>query len=209
MTFLKYIVFTVLGLAILAIGSVYVLSIQREISIKTINIEVAENLVIPVEEMDSQRKYYGGHGAGWGGGDIKNSLKFKYANMIFFNETPYIPVVLKMYQKQFYVVYYDRETYLRETTFRFYKSTQAGDFKEIEPTEFPKHLAIQNRWFKGYDSDPNDLVGLVPKKIKGTMTSKIWYMIEGKENKFTHNTPVHLDFIKQYKEKYITNRQED
>ncbi len=203
MTFLKYIGFTILGLVILAIGSVYVFSIQREISIKTINIEVAENLVIPIEEMDSQRKYYGGHGAGWGGGDIKNHIKFSYNDINYLHETPFILEFIKFYKNSFYLIYYDRETYTRKTTYRFYKSQKNGDFKEIEPTKFPKHLAIQNRFWSD-NFTPEDLIGLDPEKLLGTPTAAVWYMIEGEPK-----TPdLYIDFIKQYKEKYITNRTE-
>jgi len=198
----------ILGLILFAIGYIYYLSVQRDTKIWTEDINVTKNLTIPIEFKSSQRKYYGGHAFGWGGGDVKNHIKFQYHNIAYLNETPFIPVVVKFYEDTFYLIYFDRETHLRKITFRFYKSTSKGTFKEINASDFPKHLAIQNRWFKGYNSDPNDLIGLDPKKITGTMTSKIWYMIEGEQKLFEHHSPATIDFVKNYIEKYITNQKE-
>ena len=159
--------------------------------------------------MHSQKKYYGGHAFGWGGGDVKNFIKYIYNDIEYIHEVPYILIVIKLYKDNFYLIYFDRETHLRKITYRFYKSTNKGVFKEIIATEFPKDLAVQNRWFSSHESSSNkkeNLIGLNPQKMRGTMTVDIWYMIEGKESLFTHNTRVPIEFIEKYKEENFTNR---
>ena len=211
MKFFKYLGIIILGLVFLSATIIYFLKIQRDSKTWVENIEVAKNTSIPIELTYSQRKVYGGHGLGWGGGAYKNSIKFNYNGVNYFHETPYIPVVLKMYQKQFYVVYYDRETYTPLTTYRFYKSIDKRHFKEVEPINFPKHVAIQNRWFKGGNTREG-LVGLIPENLQGTTTARIWLVLDGKQKMFDGPNPPNvvnpLKFIKQYKEKYITNREE-
>ena len=204
MKFLKYFGFTILGLIILITGYVYYLSVQRDTSTWIENTQVSEKVKIPIEFMTSQKKYYGGHAAGWGGGDYKNHLKFKYNDIEHIHKTPYIPLVIKFYKDDFYLIYYDRETHLRKTTFRFYKSIKKGVFEEIKAAKFPKHLAVQNRWFGSYGCKKEDLVDLNPQKMRGTLTVEIWYMIEG-ESLFA-DVKVPIEFIEKYKEENFTNR---
>ena len=199
---LKYIGLTMVGLIILITGYVYYLSLQRDTSTWIENTQVSENVKIPIEFMTSQKKYYGGHAFGWGGGDVKGHIKFMYKGIEYINSTSYIPVVTKFYEDSFYLIYYDRETHLRKTTFRFYKSTKNGIFEEIKAVDFPKHLAVQNRWFSSHESSYNKkeyLIGLNPQKMLSSMTVKIWYMIEGKLSLFNGNERIPIEFIEKYK----------
>jgi len=170
---------------------------------------VKKNVVIPIELMHSSKKYYGGHGFGYGGGDIKNHVKFNYSDIEYLHEIPYILVVVKLYKGDFYLVYYDRVTDIHNTTYKFYKSTEKGDFKEIEASKFPKHLAIQNRFWDNdvleNSRDLKRLKGLNPEKILGSTTAKIWYTMDDKPKTFDSM----IEFIKDYKEKYITNKKEE
>ncbi len=209
MTLLKCIGFIFLGLISLVIGVVYLLSIQRDCSTWVEHIQIAKNITVDVELTYSQRKVYGGHGLGWGGGDYKNSIKFNYNGVSYFHETPYIPIVIRLYEDAVYIIYHDRETYPGKITYKFYRSTTKGEFKEIMPSKFPKHIAIQNRWFTEVDNAER-LIGLDPDKMTKARTTRIWYMIEGMQSIFIpQKNPVSIDFVKQYKEKYITNKQED
>ncbi len=196
-------IYAILGLLVLIVGSIYILSVQRDTKKSTENIEVAKNTVIQMERIHSQKKYYGGHAFGWGGGDVKNSIEFDYDKINYLHKTPFIPIVIKLYKENFYLVYYDRETDFDNITYRFYKSTKKGDFKEINPSEFPKHIAIQNRFWSSTNK-PEDLIGLIPEKLVNTTTTYLWYLIEGKPEKYNWDT--RIEFIKEYKEKYITNR---
>ncbi len=200
--------YTILSLITLIVGFIYILKIQRDtdswIENVVINKEVGD---IPVERMYSQRKYYGGHGAGWGGGNVKNHIKFSYNNVNYLHKTPFVPLVLRMDKELFYLVYYDRETDIQKPNYKFYKSTKEGEFKEIKATEFPKHLAIQNLYWNKSDIKSEELIGLVPKKLKNTKTAYLWYLIEGKPEKYSWDT--REEFIKEYKEKYITSRAEN
>jgi len=200
MKFLKYMMYVIFGLIILIIGSIYILSILRDTKKSEEIIEVAENVQIQMTRIHSQKKYYGGHGFGWGGGDVKNSIEFEYNDINYLHKTPFIPIVIKLYKENFYLVYYDRETDIHNPGYRFYKSNKKGDFKEMNPTEFPKHLAIQNRFWSDNDT-PEDLVGLIPEKLKSTTTAHLWYLIEGKPENYKWDT--RIKFITEYKEKHI------
>lgn len=206
MKFLKYMIYSVLGIIFFIVGSIYILSIRRDTKVNIENVEVAKNIVIPIEQIDSQKKYYGGHAMGFGGGDVKTSIKFSFKEINYAHKTRFIPIVIKMYRDDFYLVYYDRETDINNAIYRFYKSIEKGSFKEIKATKFPKHLAIQNRFWHD-DSQPEDLIGLIPEKLVNTTTAYLWYLIEGKPEKYNWNT--RMEFIKEYKEKYIINRKEE
>ncbi len=198
MTIIKYVIYTIL---ILIFGFVFVFTFFRESETWIENITVAKNVILPVENTRSQKKTLNGYPLF---GDLyrKNQIKFNYNNIKYIHKVPFIPIVIRMYKNDFYLVYYDR-TDMKNITYRFYKSTSEGDFEKIEPTKFPKHLAIQNRWFNGDDNAEN-LIGLKPEKLLGTTTAFLWRMIEDYPKGFDSS----LDFIKQYKEKYITNREE-
>ena len=201
MKFLKC--FGCLGITLLIAGFFFILINSRTRSTDIKEIAVAKNIVIPVELMHSQKRYFGGHGFGFGGGNVKNQVEFYYNQIKYLHNTPYILEVIKLYKNHFYLIYYDRVSDRNEITFRFYKSTKEGGFDEIKATQFPKHLAIQNRFWTGYNK-PEDLVGLIPEKLKGTKTVSYWHIIEDEPQDWD----TRVEFIKDYKEKYITNRKE-
>ncbi|GAA0723964.1 hypothetical protein GCM10009430_28000 [Aquimarina litoralis] len=190
------------GIVLIVVLLIFYLLFKRETKEWTENITVAPNTEVSVNLMSSQRGYFGGHGLGWGGGHQKNAIDFEYAGISYKHKTPYIPISIKYENQSFYIIYYDRETDINNTTFKFFKSVENGDFEEINTSDFPKHLAIQNRWFGGLNSNEEDLEGLDSEKLVGTMTVDIWYMIEGKKTLDGYDA-TEIDFIKNYKEKYI------
>ncbi|SDF50146.1 hypothetical protein [Cellulophaga baltica] len=205
MKVLKYIGYTILGIVFLFLSLIYLLKIQRETVKSRLDIQAAKNLVIPIKKTHSQRVYYGGHGLGWGGGDVKNLIEFNYLDKAYSHETPFILVLFRLYKEDFYVVYYDRETDFNNITYRFYKSNKKREFEEIKATTFPKHLAIQNRFWCIECSDgskPEELIGLEPTNMLGTTTAQLWYLIEGKPKMYNENPK---QFLKEYKRKYITS----
>lgn len=189
------------GIILIVVLLIFYFLFRRETKEWTESISVAPNTEISVDLMSSQRGYFGGHGLGWGGGHQKNGVEFEYKEKQYEHKTPYIPITLKYENERFYIVYYDRETDINNTTFRFFKSTEKGKFEEINTSDFPKHLAIQNRWFTNENKREN-LLEMDPEKLLGTMTVDIWYMIEGKEALDGYDAS-EIDFIKEYKEKYI------
>lgn len=212
MKFLKYMGVIILSVIVIIVSYVYYLSVQRDTSTWVEDIQVSENVKIPIEIMTSQRKFYGNHIFGWGGGDDTGYIKFNYNGITYYDNAPHTSIVIKLYKDNFYIVYYDRETDFSKITFKFFKSQTDGKFLEIKATEFPKHLAIQNRWFSSHESSNNkkeNLIGLNPKKMRGTMTVDIWYMIEGKQSILTDNTRIPIEFIEKYKEENFTNRKNE
>ena len=211
MKFLKYTTYVIMAITFLLVIVLYIIKTQRYSKEWVEDIKVNKNETLSIEFIQSQRKTYGGHGFSWGGGDFKNKIKFDYNGRTYFHKTSYNLIIIREYNGHFYLVYYDRKTYKKRISFRFYKSTKKGNFEEIEPTKFPKHIVIQNRGFGKTDS-PERLIGLDPKKMFYSKTAMLWYMVEGKQKVFDYdykNYSIKLSFIKAYKEKYITNIAEE
>lgn len=202
MKILKKMSLIFLGIVLIGIILILYFLFRRDTKEWTENIEVAVNTEVSVDLISSQRGYFGGHGLGWGGGHKKNAIEFEYDGVHYEDNMPYIPVSITYHDNNFYLIYYDRETDINKTTFRFFRSTKKGKFDKIKASDFPKHLAIQNRSFNGFNSNEEDLVGLDPEKLVGTMTVDIWYQIEGKVSLDGYD-PTELDFIKNYKKQYL------
>ncbi|MCD8401426.1 hypothetical protein [Tenacibaculum finnmarkense] len=200
MKVLKILGKTILGIILSFVLFIYIISIQRDESINVRNLEIEKNIIIPVKRVHSQKKYYGSVHFGFGGGDVKSSIEFKYKALEYYHNTGFIPIVIKFYNNNFYLIYYDRETDFNNIVYRYYKSNQKREFEEINATDFPRSVVIQN-WFWHSDSNASDLIGLDPKKIKNTTTVYLWYLIEGKPKTYYWDT--REEFIKQYKEKYL------
>ncbi|MCF6350556.1 MAG: hypothetical protein L3J23_05935 [Flavobacteriaceae bacterium] len=82
------------------------------------------------------------------------------------------------------------------------------EFIVIKATDYPKHLAVQNRWLNTYNNkekNVKNVKNLNPQKLIVAMTVQIWYMIEGKKSLFTHNTIIPVKFIEKYKKENFTN----
>ncbi len=129
------------------------------------------------------------------------------------------PIVLRLNQKQPWLVTYDRTDTI---CFRFYAFTEDGFATEIAAEDFPKHLAIQNMWLKkerGYrDGKPIDeyeiVAALDPTSydFQNSLTAKMWLRIE-KGIRYSSYTDMKLFgfrdmkadplFLTEYKKKYI------
>ncbi|MCF6350555.1 MAG: hypothetical protein L3J23_05930 [Flavobacteriaceae bacterium] len=184
---------------------IYYLSIQRDTKVWTKEVEVAENIKIPIEFMTSQKKYYGGHAFGWGGGDYTGYIKFNYKGIFYDDNAPHTPIVIKYYKENFYIVYFDRETDFHKIMFRFFKSQTEGNFKEINRNQFPKHLAIQNRWFKKGSASKDILKQLDISRMGNSLTAKIWYYLKTGIN--YHESPYYVpeNLLKEYKKENFTD----
>ncbi|MCD8415944.1 hypothetical protein LNI89_11630 [Tenacibaculum dicentrarchi] len=205
----KIVMLILIGIVTLIIAYIYYLSIQRDTKIWVEDIEVAKNMKISIELMASQRKYYGGHAFGWGGGDDTGYVKFKYKGIDYADDAPYTPIVIRYYNQEFYIVYWDRETDFNQITYKFFKSTKKGYFIAIERNKFPKQLAIQNRWFRNKLINKEILNDLEVERMGRSLTGKMWYFIETGINYSDSPFSISKDFIKDYKEKYITNREDE
>ncbi|MGG6231133.1 hypothetical protein [Tenacibaculum sp. SDUM215027] len=199
----------ILGIIIALVGVyIFYLKFQRKTKVWSEEIEVANDIKIPIEFMSSQRKYYGGHGFGWGGGDDRSSIKFDYNSISYSHKGSYfLPYVIKLFKDNFYVVSFDR-TNMSKIIFRFFKSDKKGSFKEIKAEEFPKHLAVQNRKLKDtavyYGDETKEMMKtLNPDEIKNTLTAKMWFQLERGTNYYEMPSDISLDFLKSYKEKYL------
>lgn len=110
---------------------------------------------------------------------------------------PYTPISIKYYDKNFYIIYYDRETDFNKISFRFFKSDNEGEFNEIESNQFPKQIAIQNRWFNDKEKQ-NKTIQLQLDNIRGSLTAKVWCQLEKGINYYEIPSYISLDFLKLY-----------
>ncbi|WP_299242774.1 hypothetical protein [uncultured Aquimarina sp.] len=190
------------GIALIVVLLISYLLFKRETKEWTENITVAPNTEISINLMSSQRGYFGGHGLGWGGGGQKNSIEFEYDRVQYEDEMPYTPISIKYYDRHFYIIYFDRETDFNKISFRFFKSTNEGEFNEIESSQFPKQIAIQNRWFSNQEKQ-NKIEQLQLNEIRGSLTAKVWYQLEKGIDYYEMPSYIPLDFLESYREKYI------
>ena len=191
-----------LGVVLLCILLVLFLIFKRETKEWTEDITVAPNIEISVDLMSSQRGYFGSHGLGWGGGGQKNEITFVYDGVAYEDDMPFVPIAIRYYQKDFYIIYFDRETDFNKITFRFFKSTKKGGFKEIESDQFPKQIAVQNRWFD--DKKQGDKIRRVQlDEVSGSLTAKVWCQLETGEEYYEMPYYIPLEFLESFKKKYI------
>lgn len=178
---------------------IFFLHMQRERDNWKENIEFIKDTFINVDFMRSSKKYYGSHVMGFGGGDHKNSFKFKYNEVEYFHKTPFTPLVMKLYKEQFYIIYFDR-TDINKVRFQFFKSLKDGSFEKIKPELFPKSIAIQNRWFQKKINDKSDFAS--------SLTAKIWQELTTNKPYYESDFFVPKELLNDYKEKYIVNKKE-
>lgn len=202
MKILKRITLLFLGIVVISIAGILYSVFKRETKEWAENIVVAPNTEVSVELMSSQLGYFGGHGLGWGGGNDKGSLEFKYNGINYTDELPYTLIALVYEKEFFYCIYYDRETDFNKIIFRFFKSTKKGSFEEIKASDFPKHLAIQNRWFST-DEKQRNTKQLKLDNIQSSLTAKVWYELEKGEKYYEMPYYIELNFLENYKRKYI------
>ena len=202
MKLLKKMSLIFVGIVLISIFFIGYFLFRRETSEWTENITISPNTEISVDLMSSQRGYFGGHGLGWGGGGSKGAIKFMHNGVHYESKTPYTPIAIKYDAQVFYMICFDRETDFNKITFRFYKATVKGEFKEIKASEFPKHLAIQNRWFDT-DEKRDKTEQLQLDKMQGSLTAKIWYQLEKEINYHEMPSYIPLEFLQDYKENYI------
>ncbi|WP_299219238.1 hypothetical protein [uncultured Aquimarina sp.] len=202
MKILKKISLIFLGIVLIGIILILCFLFRRETKEWTEDITIAPNTELSVDLMSSQRGYFGGHGLGWGGGGQKSAIEFEYDGVQYEDEMPYTPISIKYYNKHFYIIYFDRETDFNKISFRFFESTTEGEFNEIESNQFPKQIAIQNRWFSNQEKQ-NKIEQLQLDEIRGSLTAKVWYQLEKGIDYYEMPSYIPLDFLESYKEKYI------
>jgi len=200
--FVKYITRFFVGVITIVILLALFYFFKRETKEWTEIITVAPDTEITFDFTSSKRGYFGGHGLGWGGGHQKNSIEFEYRGITYKDDMPYTPISITYYNQSFYIIYFDRETDFNKITFRFFKSIDKGKFKEIESRQFPKQIAIQNRWFDNQEKQ-NKTKQLQLDNIKSSLTAKVWYQLEKGVNYYEMQSYIPLDFLQAYKEKYI------
>ncbi len=202
MKWIKYITRFFTGIIVLVTVLMLFSFFKRDTKEWTENITVAPNTEISVNLMSSQRGYFGGHGLGWGDGGQKSAIEFEYDGVSYEDDMPFTPITIKYYNTNFYIVYFDRETDFDKIKFKFYKSTEKGKFKEIKASEFPKQIAVQNRWFSDQEKE-NKTNQLQLDRIRGSLTAKVWYQLEKGIEYYEMPSYIPLEFLESYREKYI------
>lgn len=142
-----------------------------------------------------------------GGGGEKYVVSFEYRGTVYIWQCLDIPTVIQFWKNDLYIVMLDRENFSLQ--FRFYKYKEK--LIKISSKDFPKAVAIQNRWdsygngllisqrpFKEYKIDPNNA------SFRYSVSAKIWLRLEkGIDFRESRYQEVDKDFLIEYKKKYI------
>ncbi len=112
-----------------------------------------------------------------------------------------IPVSLRSYKDNLYMITFDRESDFRKIRFRYYKQNH-NVLSEISYKDYPKSIATQNLWLNKEDLkllrefDPDDFW------FRESLTANIWYQLEtGKEFYQQKGIDISAEFLKNYIEK--------
>jgi len=202
---------------ILIISIVYVLYwafFMREHHEWKENIVLSDGSKLLVHHHSSQLIFHGHpHYIGWGGGDPWNELLFIYKDVTITWEGPYIPIVLDFDNNYPFLVAFDRESDVK-AKFRFYRFDKV--WMEIEPDNFPKHIAIQNMWLSEDNGYYDDMVineYIIVEKLDAnhypfrcSLTAKMWQKLSKNVKYSESDHEVDTTLLEQYKLKYIRNR---
>jgi hypothetical protein len=171
------------------------------------DIKLLNGNTIKVFHHYSQRAMYGPLHFLIGGGGEKYVVCFEYRGTVYIWQCLDIPIVIQFWKNDLYMVMLDIENFSLQ--FRFYKYKKK--LIEISSKDFPKSVAIQNRWisdgtgllsshktFTKYKIDPNDDF------FRYSVTAKIWLRLEnGIDFRESRYQEVDKDFLIEYKKKYI------
>ena len=109
-----------------------------------------------------------------------------------------VPITLRAWNEQLYLITFDRETDFSKIRFRYYRQDSAT-LVEMPAAQFPKQIATQNLWLKthnGFRPDRtviNDLqiardLDPADRCFRSSLTAKIWMQLEtGREFYEIHN----------------------
>lgn len=146
--------------------------------------------------------------------DPWEEFHFKTDDREYHWEGPYIPVAIQPEQKHraYYLVVHDRasDDALRNPgyLFRFYRSRDDGAWDEIEPKDFPKHLAIQNMGLKRQNGPVNEF-GVVKRlnpaepEFRKSLTAALWVFLEDPTDTTGKNKEPSEETLKEYKKKWV------
>lgn len=123
--------------------NVYGNSARREHHHWTEIIQLWDGQYLKIGQHSSQREY---NPLLSGDSDPWHVTHFTVGNKEYRWEGAYIPIVIQPDESGVYIAVYDRETPGESSRFRLYRNRDAAAWDEIDPKDFPKHLAIQNTW---------------------------------------------------------------
>jgi hypothetical protein len=129
-------------------------------------------------------------------------------------EGRYIPIAIQPDEKHraFYLVVHGRagEDAIRNPgyTFRFYRSRDNGSWDEIEPKDFPKHLAIQNTGLKRQDGPLNEYAIVrhmdpAEPAFHQSLTAALWAFLADPDDKTGKNRKPSEEALREYKKTWI------
>lgn len=172
------------------------------------NVSMLNGETIWVHHHYSHRALYGFPHNEFGGGHPRYEIFFYYKNIKYSWKCLFVPIVIQYWNKNFYIVMFDSEE-LENEKLRFY--IYKNGLKEISRLEFPKQIAIQNRWIKklvaGYKHDlPFETYIINPedKTFRASPTAKIWVILEkGSNLREIMFNEIDEKYLSEYKQKFI------
>jgi len=141
------------------------------------------------------------------GKDQKDTYKWLKDSKFYVRETYFIPIIINEYDGITYIVELDLETDYSKKCFRFY-IYKGEEWEEINCTEFPKILAVQNVIT---NKESRDIVLKMDPEdywFRQSSTGRIWVLLEtGKQYYQTQDDDSYTSyFFAEFKEKYITKK---
>ena len=129
-------------------------------------------------------------------------IEFEFNGALITWQDRYTPIALNAEGAQVYLAVFDRETDFSRTGFRFYQYS-GGAWLELQPSKFPRRLALQNLWLKESDGVTAKALNTGDAVFRSSLTAKLWLKLE-KEIDY-YNAPHEVDkkFLDDYKRRYF------
>jgi len=196
--------YTLLPVFLVAVGYlIYWAFFQRESSNWAETVRFSNGTDILVRQHASQRIYHGHpHVFGWGGGHPTQKMQFEFNRTLITWQGPYIPIALNAEGTQVYLAVFDRETDFSRISYRLYQYG-GGTWLEIQPSKFPRRLAIQNLWLKEGDGVIARALNTADAVFRSSLTAKLWLKLD--KDVDYYNAPHEVDkvFLDDYKRRYF------
>ena len=189
---------------------------QREYHQWSEVVRLWDGRTLAIEQFSSQRVYHGTHllcgGGGWGGDHPWEGVTFAADGKTYHWEGAYVPIAVQLDPTGAYIVVFDRETDFSHLRFRLYRASSPTQWEEINPPQFPKHLAIQNTWLRenngigmgGKVQNEYEIVALMDPGdywFRESLTGRLWSYLA--EANFDYNAIPSEDFVRRFKKDWI------
>jgi hypothetical protein len=139
------------------------------------------------------------------GRDKRDQYMWEKNGVQYERETFFIPIVIEEADGHPYVVEFDRETDFSKISFRLYRNENGG-WAEIPFTEFPKKIAVQNKWLINDTKELLEKMNPEEYWFRKSLTGQLWIYLEtGKQCYQTDSgDEAPAEFFRQFKKQHLS-----